>query len=46
MGDACDRCNGTGKLGGKLERGSGVERPCWECGGTGAPKPGPKGRRK
>lgn len=46
MGDACQTCNGTGKVGGKEERGSGVSRPCYTCGGTGRRGPGPLGRRK
>lgn len=45
VGDACERCKGTGKIGSKLERGNGIPRPCWECGGTGMVPAGPKGRR-
>ena len=46
MGDACNRCNGTGKIGSKESGGSGVTRTCWACGGSGMTKAGPQGRRK
>ncbi len=46
MGDACDRCKGTGKIGTKEAGDHGPSRPCFQCGGTGMVRPGPQGRRK
>lgn len=45
MGDACSHCKGTGKSGSKAAGGSGPERPCWACNGTGMVQ-AQKGRRK
>lgn len=45
MGDACETCGGTGKVGSKTDKQSGPQRPCWACGGTGMTAPAPRRRR-